>query len=140
MAADFILLTEDKAVFDPKFGDATVSVLPGHLEGSANTFLGDKKLCLKGDETKVEVRYCPYNTKDFPKHGFGILKIKQLQEEQKAKKFTIDKKPVLLKGKLFEAIFKVTTEAADATGAKDPIKYYDGIGWFETKNQKWTAE
>src|SRR5947208_1288818 len=104
---DFILIEGDKAVFQPTFGAAAVVVRPGDLKGSGPATLDGKKLCVDGDEAKVEVPGCMYTTPQYSIPGTETLKIAALAGNQKAQKTETGGKPVLLKGGTFTAKFEV---------------------------------
>jgi len=139
--SDFMLLTEDVVHFDPAFGVAVVAVMPGVLEGSANASLGEKKVCVEGNEAKVKVSGCAYTTSVYSKAGSGTLTIESLAEGQKAQKTKFDEKPALLKGGKFIAKFTVDVQAMKPpTDTPDETPFYLGRGVFKTNNDQWTAE
>lgn len=141
MPSDYVLITGDKAIFKPAFGPATVAVMPGNLQGSASASCDMKKACIEGDEKKVMVAGCSYSQGSF-QGGVGMLKIKSLGADQKAKKTKTDNKPLLLKGSTFIAEFKVMAPAMNPLGVPDPMASagYIGSGQFVTANTKWKAE
>ena len=50
--SDFILITGDKAMFNPTFGQAIVTVRPGDLIGTGKAKINGKMICVDGDEKK----------------------------------------------------------------------------------------
>ena len=134
---DFILIEGDKANFLPKFGMAVVVVKPGNLKGSGSATVKGKKICVKGDETGVEVPGCTYMTPQHPIPGTGTLKIAALANNQVAQKTKIGGNLVLLKGGQFTAVFEVNNPAKHPSGPMDvPSKKYSGKGTFTTTNKK----
>ena len=131
---DFILMEGDKAIFDQTFGVAIVGVQPGTLVGSGPATINNKKLCVEGDESKVSVPGCTYNTPTFPTAGIGTLKIAALAGNQIATKTNSGDKPVLLVGSKFQAKFEVIAPASDPAGVSDTATEYPGTGSFTTTN------
>ena len=138
---DFILIEGDKANFLPNFGAAIVVVQPGDLKGSGPGTIGGKKICVDGDEKKVEVPGCTYMTPQYSIPGTGTLKIAALAGNQKATKTNTGGKKVLLKGAMFTAKFEVQSPAKQPPpGPGSPIPdatpQYSGQGMFITTNMK----
>ena len=138
---DFILIDGDKAIFMPNFGQATVVVQPGKLQGSGPATLNGKKLCVDGDEKQVSVSNCMYMTPQYSIPGQGTLKIDSLASDQKAEKTSTGGKRVLLKGGSFNAKFEVQSPAKQPPpGPGSPIPdstpSYSGSGMFQTTNTK----
>ncbi len=143
MMADFILLTKDTVKFYPTFGTAIVTVRPGTLTGSAKATLDGKPVCVDGDEEQVMVPGCSYTAKPpYSIPGMGTLMIQALAADQKAQKYRMADQQVLLKGKQFDAVFKVIAPAKQPppSSAPDETQEYMGKGYFITTNKKWTAE
>ena len=136
---DFILITGDKAMFNPTFGQAIVTVRPGDLIGTGKGKIDGKIICVDGDEKKVIVPGCPYMTPQYSIPGVGILSIQSLAGNQKAKKNKSGSKAVLLKGATFTAKFQVAVPAQQPTPAgpvPDGTPQYSGTGTFMTTNTK----
>ena len=138
---DFILIEGDKANFLPNFGAAIVVVQPGDLKGSGPGTINGKKICVEGDESKVEVPGCTYMTPQYSIPGTGTLKIAALAGNQKATKTNTGGKAVLLKGAMFTAKFEVQSPAKQPPpGPGSPIPdatpQYSGQGMFVTTNMK----
>src|SRR5690242_18401592 len=108
---DFAILDGDLAVFMPTFGAAIVVVRPGKMMASGMTSLLGKKICLKGDETKLMVPGCTYTTPVYSIPGVGTLKIQTLGGNQTSKKTKSGSKEVIVKGSTFTAVFEVQTPA-----------------------------
>lgn len=136
---DFILITGDKAMFNPTFGQATITVRPGDLIGTGKDKINGKLICVDGDEKKVIVPGCPYITPQYSIPGVGMLFIQSLAANQKAKKTKSGGKPVLLKGASFNAKFTVMVPAQQPS-APNPIPdntpQYSGTGTFISMNLK----
>lgn len=113
--ADFILTTGDMAMFNPPFGQAIVTVIPGNIVGSSKDMINKKMVCVDGDEKTVIVPGCPYMTPSHPIPGVGILSIDSLAPNQKAQRTKSNGKPVLLKGGTFKAKFQVVVPAQQPT-------------------------
>jgi hypothetical protein len=137
--AYFILITGDKAMFNPNFGQAIVTVRPGDLIGSGKDKINQKLVCVDGDEKKVIVPGCTYITAQHSIPGMGMLLIQSLAGNQKAQKTQSNGKPVLLKGGEFKAKFTVLVPAQQPS-APNPIPdntpQYSGTGTFITTNLK----
>lgn len=136
---DFILITGDKAMFQPSFGQATVVVQPGTLMGSGKSKVTGKIVCVDGDEMKVTVPGCNYIAGPYSIPGTGTLFIKALAGDQKAKKTKSGGKPVLLKGSQFDAKFMVLVPAMQPSAPSpipDTTLQYMGKGSFQTTNTK----
>lgn len=132
--ADFVLIDGDQVIFHPTFTPpAMVVVKPGKIKGSAQQTYDGKKICVEGDETKVEVT-CNYTAGAFLTPGYGTLKIEALGADQKAKEAKCSGKPVLLKGSVFDAKFEVIKGAQDPNGILDSETQYKGTGQFITTN------
>lgn len=135
--ADFILTTGDLAMFNPLFGAAVVTVIPGNLVGTGKAMVNKKMICVDGDEKTVMVPGCPYMTPVFSIPGVGMLSISSLGADQKAKRTKSNNKPVLLKGSTFNAKFQVMVPAQQPTPGgpvPDVTPQYSGTGTFITTN------
>ena len=84
--ADFILITGDKAMFNPTFGQAIVTDHPGDLVGTGKDKINQKLVCVDGDEKKVIVPGCPYMTSQYSIPGVGILSMNPLLATKKPKR------------------------------------------------------
>ena len=136
--ADFILITGDKAMFNPNFGQAIVTVRPGDLIGTGKDKINQKLVCIDGDEKKVTVPGCSYITPQYSIPGVGMLFIQSLAGNQKAQKTKSGGKPVLLKGGQFQAKFTVMVPAQQPSAPSpipDTTPQYSGTGTFISMNQ-----
>src|SRR5689334_21719240 len=105
---DYVLIDGDQAIFMPTFGAATVAVQPGKLTASGPGTVGNKPMCVEGDESSVSVPGCMYMTPQYSIPGVGTLEIAALAGDQKASKTQTGGKKVLLVGSNFDAKFKVS--------------------------------
>ena len=139
--SDYAIVDGDQAVFIPSFGAAVVAVRPGRMIASGMTSLMGKKICVKGDETKMIVPGCTYITPLYSIPGVGTLKIKALGSNQTSKKTKSGGKEVIIKGSNFMAVFEVQTPAQQPPkGPTPPVPdatpQYSGNGIFITTNFK----
>ena len=137
----FMLIDGDEVLFLPNFGAAVVTPQPGKIAGSGPKTLGGKKVCVDGDEKKVEVKGCTYITPVYSIPGTGTLKITALGGGQKAKKTQTGGKKILLAGSKFEAGFEVQSPAKQPPPGPGPpvpdaTPKYSGKGKFLTNNTK----
>ncbi|MBH8578153.1 hypothetical protein I8752_35455 [Nostocaceae cyanobacterium CENA369] len=134
---DFILVTGDRAIFNPTFGKAIVAVRPGILNGTGIPTINKKKICLFGDEKKVIVPGCSYTSPPNITPGTGTLSIQSLAINQKARKVKSKRTAVLLKGTTFTARFQVIVPATTPTVPPEPdtMLVYFGTGFFTTTNR-----
>jgi Contractile injection system spike tip protein len=138
---DYAILDGDLVMFMPAFGTATVVVQPGKMIATGQTSLMGKKICLKGDETKVMVPGCMYMTPVYSIPGVGTLKIQALGGNQTSQKTKSGGKEVIVKGSNFTAVFEVQAPAQQPPpGPGPPIPdatpQYTGNGSFITINTK----
>ena len=139
-----LLIEGDLAIFLPTFGAATVVVQPGTMKASGPATIGGKKICVDGDESKVEVPGCVYITAQHSIPGTGTLKIAALASDQKAKKTKTGGKAVLLKGSQFTAKFEVQSPAQQpppgpGSPVPDATPQYSGQGMFMPSQMKFTS-
>ncbi len=137
--ADFIIITGDKAMFQPNFGQAIVIAPPGTLIGTGKNKINYKPICVDGDEKNVIVPGCTYMTPQYSIPGMGMITIESLAGNQKAKKTKSNGKPVLLKGASFKAKFQVMVPAQQPSAPSpipDATPQYSGSGTFITTNFK----
>lgn len=135
---DNILRTGDMAIFNPTFGKAVVTPMPGILTGTGVTVNAVMMTCcVQGDEKKVLVPGCAYISPPFVTPGVGTLMIQQLGADQLSKKTKVKGKAVMLKGTTFQAKFQVMAPAMQPTPGgpvPDPVPMYMGTGTFQTTN------
>jgi len=135
MASDILIIDGDTVQFNPLQGLAAVVVKPGKIKASGKTKIKGKKICVQGDEAKVEVTNCLYSTPSFPIPGKGVLKIASLAPNQLTKKSKSNNKPMLLKGAVFKTKFEIKSPAKSADGTlSDPLPFYNGVGKFIPSN------
>jgi Contractile injection system spike tip protein len=139
--ADYVLLDGDQALFLPTFGASIVAVQPGVLTASGPATVGNKKLCIEGDEASVSVPGCAYMTPQYLIPGVGTLEIDALAGDQTATKTSTGGTAVLLVGGAFTAKLTVSSPAMQPPpGPGPPIPdsttEYSGRGQFVTTNTK----
>lgn len=140
--SDFVIVHGDLANFIPAFGNAMVVVRPGTMQGSGPATFTGKKLCVDGDEKKVEVPGCAYVAPPYVIPGTGTIKIAALAGNQLAKRTNTGGKALILKGAQFTAKFEVQSPAQQPTPTgpvPDATPQYSGNGMFVTTNFKFTA-
>jgi hypothetical protein len=138
---DYVLIDGDQAIFLPTFGAATVVVQPGQITGSGPATVGNKKVCVEGDEKSVSVPGCTYMTPQYSIPGVGTLEIAALAGDQKASKSQTGDTKMLLVGSQFTAKFKVQSPAKQPPPSAGPpipdsTPEYSGNGNFITTNVK----
>jgi hypothetical protein len=141
-----VLIDGDTVNFDASFLagpiTATVTVQPGKLTASGPATLGNKKLCVVGDEKSVKVPGCSYVTNMHPTSGVGTLEIAALAGDQQASKTSTGGVKLMLVGSKFTAKFTVTQPAQLPQPAPKPPQLdtpqqvYMGTGSFQTTNTK----
>lgn len=142
---DLVIIDSDLAMFSPAFGMAIVIVRPGKLAGTGKSTVNGKRICLEGDEKKLEVPGCMYTTPQYIIPGIGTLKIDALGGDQLSKNVKDSDKGIILKGSMFTAKFEVQSPAQDPSVAPAPpqpdsTSSYSGQGNFITTNTKVKAD
>ena len=143
MTSYLVVVVDDNAVFDPtSFTPAIITEIPDGAmqntpQSTSSAKLGEKAVCLKGDEAMVMVQ-CSYTTSTLTTQGSGMVKISKLADDHVAKKTKFNGKPVLLSGAAgssFEAEFSVLSPAIDPSGSTvEPGLPYKGKGCFDSQN------
>ncbi|KVQ00510.1 hypothetical protein WJ95_28420 [Burkholderia ubonensis] len=83
-----VVVDGDKLVFEPKFGVRTVTLVdPPMIRGTGLATIGGAKVCIKGDEAKVQLK-ATYLTEIYTVAGTGIVTIKALDNSQVASECT----------------------------------------------------
>ncbi len=108
------------------------------IEGSGKTTINGKKVCVEGDEKKVEIANCSYTIPPFTIPGSGTLKINSLAPNQLTQKSKSGNKSLILKGELFTAIFEVKSPAKQPppVNMPDPLPMHIGTGELIPSNNK----
>lgn len=137
---DYIIIDGDSATFLPNYGAAIVVPQPGTISASGEASFNGKKVCIEGDESSVEVPGCMYMTPVYVIPGTGTLVIDALASDQIAAHTNSANTAVILKGKQFDAKFKVQSPAQQPT-AGGPVpdsttEYGNGKGFFVNSNTK----
>lgn len=137
-----VVVSGDQAVFDAKFGGATVAAPPGIITGTSRAKVGNAVVCVRGDEASVVVTTATYVTTSFPTPGAGVLTISALAEDQQASSASSAQRGAILVGSQFRARFQVTAPAS-APGSPPPTdapgRVYSGTGSFVTANRRTRA-
>ncbi len=108
------------------------------IKASGETTVHGKKVCVEGDEKKVEIHNCSYMMPPFTISGLGTLKIKELAPNQFTQKSRSGNKSLILQGKTFIAVFEVKSPAKQPppTNTPDPAPTYNGTGKLISNNNK----
>lgn len=137
--SDFVLVDGDRALFMPNFGAAMVVVKPGKLSGSGPMTIRNKKICVDGDESSVNVPGCQYVAPPYVIPGTGTLTIDALAGDQLASTSTTGDVQLMVKGSKFTAKFSVVAPAMQPQSGPptpDATTEYSGSGKFLTTNTK----
>ena len=144
---DDVIKIGDELVFNPTFGPAIAAgnMKATIIQGAEQAKTGGKKYCTVPptfDQFSTPL-ICSY-TKGPYTGGTGQIVIASLAADQRTKKYKINNKQVILKGKApFNAVLKVISPAINAsTGDPDvfPPNGYPGTGRFIPKNPTFKAE
>jgi len=116
--SDLAVLDGDLLQFDPMFGNRTVTVTgPAMIRGSGKATINQRKMCVRGDETKVQVN-AQYTIPGYSP-GAGILTIMMLAANQQAPR-CLSGAPLLIKGQQFIARFTPTQPAMTTSTPSTP--------------------
>lgn len=73
-----VIVDGDTISFEPQFGNRIVTLLmPAKIQGSGHALINKKKICIKGDETKLKFA-AQYTTSSHTIPGMGSVTIQQL--------------------------------------------------------------
>ena len=135
---DQIIINGDSVVFSSTGPIILMPPLPiTAIKANGETTINGKKVCIDGDEKKVEMS-CSYTVPSFTIPGSGTLKIQSLSPEQLTKKTKSGTKSLILKGKIFTAIFEVESPAKQPPpkNTPDSVPSYEVNGEFIANNNK----
>lgn len=136
---DFVVLSNDQAIFDPVFSAAIVVPAPGVITGSAPQNSNGVTACVVGDEASVVVPGVTYTVGALV-GGVGTLSILVLGPDQQARNATSGGRPLILKGTQFRAQLQVIVPATNPnSGVTDPVPIHFGAGRFQTVNTVYQA-
>ncbi|MFL4470114.1 hypothetical protein ACERZ8_09625 [Tateyamaria armeniaca] len=136
---DFVVLSNDQAIFDPVFSAAIVVSSPGVITGSTPQNSNGVTACVVGDEASVLVPGVTYSVGAMV-GGVGSLSILALGPDQQAQKTTSAGRPLILKGTQFRAQLQVIVPAMNPmSGFPDPLPIHFGTGSFQTVNTVYKA-
>ncbi|MGP2471592.1 hypothetical protein V1956_23960 [Yersinia sp. 2540 StPb PI] len=116
--SEAMVIDGDLLLFDLQFGNRTVTVpAPGKISGTGHAQVNGKKVCILGDEKKVQVS-ATYITATHSILGDGKITISALDSSQQALQCTSGA-ALIIKGKKFTAMFTPGT-VATAPGSPPP--------------------
>ncbi|KAG0187717.1 hypothetical protein DFQ28_005937 [Apophysomyces sp. BC1034] len=115
----------------PMFGPRQVTVSgPAMIRGSGQATVSGHRICVLGDEKKVQVQ-ARYTTPAYPIPGSGLITIMQLLPNQQAPRCTTGA-AIILKGQQFIARFTPTQPAQHPQNGPDAMAPTPGKGRFIT--------
>jgi hypothetical protein len=130
--SDYILIDGDKVLFDQPFANR-VLMKPEHgvIAGSGHATIRGKRVCVEGDERRVEVRNVSYMIPGY-NPGKGTLTIEKLLPNQVSRVTSSKGKKLLLKGASFIARLTPTQPAMSTStpSTPEPIAPTTGMGRF----------
>ncbi len=137
---DYAVMEGDLVMFMPNFGAAVVAIRPGKMMGTGLTVVTNKKICLRGDESQLQLPGCVYTTPLYTIPGTGTLKINILNNDQVSQKTKSGGKQIILQGSQFVAVFEVQVPAQQVLPSgntmTDATPQYPGNGRFVSFNKK----
>lgn len=115
-----VIVDKDNLEFDQKFGNRTVSIIgSATISGSGHAEIGNKKVCVLGDEKKV-VLQATYTIEGYVSPGQGLVTITALNGSQFTPGCTSNA-PLIVEGEgTFAALFTPTTSAIGPPPASTP--------------------
>lgn len=131
----YIVVDNDALLFDPAFGHRTVSITgPAKIKGSGKATIGNKKICVLGDEKKVSLN-ATYTIPGFSP-GQGKVTISALTPGQPLA-WCFSGQPVIAVGQKFIALFTPTNPAKGPPpgNTPDPTAPTPGTGKFVNSQQ-----
>ncbi|MBV4465868.1 hypothetical protein KVG95_21300 [Pseudomonas sp. SWRI79] len=135
--SDIIIVNGDQLQFDPMFGNRQVTVTgPAIISGSGQASINQQKMCILGDEKKVQV-FAQYQIPGYSP-GMGLLTIAALGRDQQARRCASGA-ALLLKGQQFIARFTPTQLAVSTNQGPDVPAPSMGKGRFIPKQSFATA-
>ncbi len=125
-----VILDGDYLIFDATFGSRIVIIpAPPKISGSGHATIGETKMCIEGDEAKVQVA-ATYTTTTHTIPGSGIVSIKELKPGHLAQG-CLSGEVLITKGQEpFTASFRPTILAMTPVGSPDVSLDSDGTGEF----------
>ncbi len=123
---NFIVLDEDMLFFEPQFAHRIVTPTePAMIRGSGHATINGRRVCVMGDEKKVQVQA----TYRVPGHtpGTGMLTIMSLMPDQQALRCR-SRAGLILKGQQFIARFTQLLPAMSTAPTPVPDPPTPGIG------------
>ncbi|RUL79070.1 hypothetical protein EKH80_03055 [Dyella choica] len=129
------MIDQDQLKIDSAFGHrmVTITASPAVIRGSGQATVGGKKVCIAGDESKVNLN-ATYTAPGFANSGVGVVTIVGLDASQLAPGCTSGAALITRggAGAKFNALLTVTTPASNPTppGGADPATPGMGTGEF----------
>ncbi|WP_097138749.1 MULTISPECIES: hypothetical protein [unclassified Pseudomonas] len=106
-----IVVNGDELTFESMFGDRQVTIIePAVISGSGDVTVANKKVCIVGDEEKVELK-ATYTTSIYTTMGTGTVTISRLNSDQQASNCT-NGAALITKGSKFDALFTPDSPAS----------------------------
>jgi hypothetical protein len=139
MPPDFIIKTGDMikiTIPPPAIIPMIEAPVPLVGTGETVTVMGSP-ICLEGDELPIQLRTpIPYTAPPFVTPGMGMIQVFLIPGVHTTL-LTSNKKPILIKGSVFQAMFNVEAPAMQPTPAgpiPDPLLAKPGTAQFITTN------
>lgn len=126
-----VIVDGDALTIPPAFGDRVVTITaPAKIVASGKTTIGEKNVCIVGDELKVNLA-ATYMTSIYSVPGTGIVTI-ALDASQKAKVASNSGTPLILQGQQFTATFttNVAAQMPPPVSTPDPAPPSTSKGTF----------
>jgi len=125
-----VIVDSDLMQFSIQFGECTVTPTGARqISGSGEASIGDKQICIVGDEKKVSVA-ATYIKGVYTTPGKGTITISNLAADQQAL-FATAQTPVIVEGSSFTALFMADSPAVNpANGNPDVPVPASGTGTF----------
>lgn len=133
-----VIVDGDMMAFESLFGNRTVILVsPPIIQGSGHATIGNKKVCIEGDEAKVQLN-ATYTTSSHTVPGTGIIRIKALDRSQLASECKSTAALITKGQQKFTAMFTplVPAMTPPPSSTPDSSAPSDGKGEF-TASQSW---
>lgn len=115
-----IVLDGDNLQFDPQFGNRLVTPLgPATIRGSGHATVQNRKVCVAGDEGKVQVQASYTTMAGHVTPGQGLITIAALAANQKTPRCS-SRAAIVIKGQKFTARFTPTQPAQKPGATPEP--------------------
>lgn len=129
MSAALVVVDGDMLQFMPMFGNRTVTPTgPARIMGTGHAAINKKRVCILGDEKKVQVP-ATYMTASHPTPGQGMITIAALAGDQQTPPVR-SLAALIVKGSRFTARFTPTVPASHPVSGPEPTAPTMGQGSF----------